>query len=92
MCILKEIHALVAAGEKVKIVVLTRCRLGMLLGEERLRNTLMLETGAYHIPLSRLRTRIGENGVSQDVKMVGSRACTADSQNPSRVLARRSGS
>ena len=59
MWILKEIHVLVGAGEKVKIVGLTRCRWAMLLlGEERLRNTLM-ETGAYHILGSRLETRKG---------------------------------
>lgn len=73
MWILKEIHALVGSREKVKIVGLTRCRLAMLLGEERRRNTLMMETRAYHILFdSRLRTRKGGKWVSQDVKMVGS--------------------
>ena len=73
MWILKEIHALVGGREKVKIVGLTGCRLAMLLGEERLRNTLMMETRAYHILFdSRLRTRKGGERVSQDVKMVGS--------------------
>jgi hypothetical protein len=90
--LLKKIHALVGARVKVKIVGLTGRRLAMLLGEELLRNTLM-KTGTYHLPMvTRLRTRKGGKGVSQDVKMVGSRACTADSRNPSRALARRSSS
>ncbi len=72
MCIRKEIHALIGARVNAKIVELTRCRLAMLLGEECLRrNTLM--TRANHILFgSRLRTRKGEKGVSEGVKMVGS--------------------
>lgn len=34
VCVLKEVHTLVGAGERVEIVGLNRCRLAMLLGEE----------------------------------------------------------
>lgn len=34
VCVLKEVHTLVGAGERVEIVGLNRCRLAMLLREE----------------------------------------------------------